>query len=273
LAIAASSNSMLVLDNMSGLKDGTSDALCRLATGGGFSTRTLYTTEDETVWEQTRSVVLNGIDGFANRQDLIDRAIVLRLPSLTGHKRVAEATLWESFERDRPKILGALLDGVVHALAHLQDTPTPDLRMADFARWAAAGVPAFGATGEQFVAAYSENRAAALKSSLEASLLAKLIIRLVGQSPKGIEGEPSTIHELLAIHTAREDEKRSRDFPSNAQVMSKRLTHLAPALREVGIHVVTTHKGTGKTKKRWLQLTPLGTDGTQGTDPEVASAS
>jgi hypothetical protein len=42
LAIAASGNWTPALDNLSGIKPWLSDALCRLATGGGFATRELY---------------------------------------------------------------------------------------------------------------------------------------------------------------------------------------------------------------------------------------
>ncbi|MEE4602688.1 MAG: hypothetical protein V2J65_15515, partial [Desulfobacteraceae bacterium] len=47
LAIAAQRTWTLPYDNLSKITDGMSDAFCRLATGGGFRTRTLYTNEDE----------------------------------------------------------------------------------------------------------------------------------------------------------------------------------------------------------------------------------
>ena len=43
LAIAAGNAWVLAFDNLSGIRDQLSDALCRLATGGGFATRMLYT--------------------------------------------------------------------------------------------------------------------------------------------------------------------------------------------------------------------------------------
>jgi hypothetical protein len=45
--IAARNSHVLAYDNASGLPDWLSDAFCRLATGGGFSTRELYTDQDE----------------------------------------------------------------------------------------------------------------------------------------------------------------------------------------------------------------------------------
>jgi hypothetical protein len=39
-----------------------SDALCRVATGGGYATRALYTDQDEVLIDRTRASLLNGIE-------------------------------------------------------------------------------------------------------------------------------------------------------------------------------------------------------------------
>jgi hypothetical protein len=48
LVIAANNSWVVALDNLSGLAPWLSDALCRLSTGGGFGTRTLYENDEET---------------------------------------------------------------------------------------------------------------------------------------------------------------------------------------------------------------------------------
>ncbi len=77
LVIAANNSWVMALDNLSGLPHWLSDALCRLSTGGGFSTRTLYENDEETLFDATRPVILNGITDVATRADLLDRAIIL----------------------------------------------------------------------------------------------------------------------------------------------------------------------------------------------------
>ena len=47
LYIAADNAHVVALDNISTLPPWLSDALCRLSTGGGFSTRTLYENREE----------------------------------------------------------------------------------------------------------------------------------------------------------------------------------------------------------------------------------
>jgi hypothetical protein len=49
--IAASNGWVISLDNLSHLPIWLSDALCRLATGGGFSTRELYTDSEEVLFD------------------------------------------------------------------------------------------------------------------------------------------------------------------------------------------------------------------------------
>ncbi len=121
LLIAARNRWLIALDNLSGLSPWLSDALCRLATGGGFSTRELYTDVDEVLIEVQRPCILNGIDDICTRQDLMDRAIIVNLEPIPETARRPEAELWQAFERSRPHILGALLGAVVIALRRLPD--------------------------------------------------------------------------------------------------------------------------------------------------------
>ena len=79
LLIAANNSWVISYDNLSSIPHWLSDGLCRLATGGGFSTRELYTDTDEVILDVTRPVILNGIDHLAERPDLADRAIILNL--------------------------------------------------------------------------------------------------------------------------------------------------------------------------------------------------
>ena len=122
LLIAAASSWVIAYDNLSGIPQWLSDSLCRLATGGGMSTRELYTDSEEVFFDAMRPVILNGIDHIAERADLADRALVLHLPSIGARERVDEGSLYAGFERDLPQIFGALLTGVSGALSRLPQT-------------------------------------------------------------------------------------------------------------------------------------------------------
>ena len=116
-----------------------SDALCRLASGGSFAVRRLYTDDEEVLFKAARPTLLNGIEDVIGRADLADRAIFLTLEPIGEEQRRSETELWREFELARPRILGALLDAVAHGLRAVGSVQLARLpRMADFALWATA---------------------------------------------------------------------------------------------------------------------------------------
>jgi hypothetical protein len=159
LFIAASNGYVLAFDNLSGLPPWLSDTLCRLTSGGAFSTRRLFTDQDEILFTAARPVILNGIEDVITRPDLADRAILLTLAPIAKRQRRPEHALWWEFELARPHILGALLDAAAQGLHMLPRVRLKRLsRMADFALWATACESAFRPAGT-LETAYSNNRA------------------------------------------------------------------------------------------------------------------
>jgi hypothetical protein len=69
--IGATRGWVVAYDNISTLPDWLSDALCRLATGGGFSCRSLFTDDDEVHFDAQRPIILGGIEDFIRRGDLL----------------------------------------------------------------------------------------------------------------------------------------------------------------------------------------------------------
>jgi hypothetical protein len=141
---AAARNSWLVcFDNLSRLPEDLADAACRLATGGGFGGRQLYSDHDEAIFDATRPLVFNAIpDLGTTRPDFLDRALIVEFSSITPETRRSEAQFWHELSELRPRILGALLDA---AVAGLRNLPQVKLarppRLADFALWVSACDP------------------------------------------------------------------------------------------------------------------------------------
>jgi len=164
---------------VSGLPAWISDTLCRLATGGGFAVRQLYTDQDEMLFDASRPVILNGIEDIVTRPDLADRAVFLTLEAIPEERRRPEAKLWAAFEAERPRILGVLLDAVVEGLERLPDTHLPKLpRMADFALWATACETALWPAGT-FWSAYFGNRDEAVEGVIDADPIAGTVRALM----------------------------------------------------------------------------------------------
>jgi hypothetical protein len=182
LAISAENCWCLGIDNLSSMPHWLSDALCRLSTGGGFSTRALYKDSDEKIFEGRRPVIMNGIDIGIVRGDLLDRAITLSLPPISDEDRETEAQFWGRFEAIRPAILGSLYDAVACALRRLPQIKLSKLpRMADFATWVCAAEPALGWPAGGFLDAYERNRKRSNALALEASSLTDPIMRIAEQ--------------------------------------------------------------------------------------------
>ena len=141
LMIAASNGLVVALDNLSDLSDWLADDLCRLATGGGFATRQLYTDDDEVIFNAMRPIILTGIGGVGeDRNDLPDRTLRIRKPRIGKSKRRKSADVDAVFARLHPGILGLLLDATAVALDTAGTIAFEGLpRMADFAAWAEAG--------------------------------------------------------------------------------------------------------------------------------------
>ena len=96
---AAARNSWLVcFDNLSRLPEDLADAACRLATGGGFGGRQLYSDHDEAIFDATRPLVFNAIpDLGTTRPDFLDRTLIVEFLSITPEVRRDEAQFWREF--------------------------------------------------------------------------------------------------------------------------------------------------------------------------------
>jgi len=246
LMIMANNSWVLVFDNLSYLPPWFSDCLCRLSTGGGFSTRILYTDAEEMVFEGQRPVVLNGVEELANRTDLIDRSILFDLPVIESYRQ--EREFWNQFEAEHPRLLGALLDVAVDALRNLPEIrirETP--RMADFATFATAAESALGLSEDAFMSAYSRNRQDANAVALEASPIASVVSDLADMGRW--EGTAEQLLRKLSTMTEEEVQRR-RSWPKTPRMLSGMLRRLATALRRAGIEVQFSRENTSERTRK-----------------------
>ena len=254
LAIAASGNWTPAFDNLSGIKPWLSDGLCRLATGGGFATRELYSDDREILFSSKRPVILNGIDSLATAGDLRDRSVVIELPHIPPHKRRTEREFSRDLEARRPKVLGALLDAVSAALRNRDTTELDGLpRMGDFALWVVAAEEALGWQSGAFMKAYSGNRHEADELALDNDLVA-VAVRSLMKDRNEWTGSSTRLLEELG-RQVNEDVKRSRAWPGTPQTLSNRMKRLAPTLRRAGIEYGEGRVGHQRTRLKTLRRT------------------
>ena len=235
LITAAKGAHALSFDNISGIPVWLSDAICRLATGGGAGKRKLYSDDDEILFDGRRPTFLNGIEDVVTRGDLVDRSNIFSLEVIAENKRRTEDEIDTEFADKAPKILGALLDGLVVGLNNLSSIKIADKpRMADFALWAEAGTRAYW-PADSFIKAYRKNLAASVELVLEASTVGTAVRRFM-ETRREWSG---TAQELLGLLTPLVGEHISREheWPKRPNTLSGKLKRAAPALRKIGIHV------------------------------------
>lgn len=257
LAIAAQGNHVLALDNLSTFSREMSDALCRLSTGGAFATRRLYSDDEETLFNATRPVILNGIPDLLGQPDLLDRAIHFMLPRIDESERKDLERLRAEFMAARPLIFGAILDALVGVLRHLPGVRIEKLpRMADFSRWGAALEMHLGRTQGEFLRAYADNRRATSLVALDENVLVKPIKFLLKLNHGLFEGSASSLlHALSRLpYTWIQELRRNPDWPKKPNRLSAELQRIGPYLAETGIRFTRGRDGKNSARNRFITL-------------------
>lgn len=236
--VAAGAGWLVSYENVSGLHPDMQDALCVLATGGGFASRRLYTNAEESVIAAHRPVVLNGISANATRPDLIDRLIHVALPEITARR--TEADIEAAFAADAGAIFGGLLDLYADALAMLpavEIEPTELPRLADFALLGEAMHRSRGAQAGAFLKLFGDHRAENMTRALDVSPLAQAAIGLIEAGQEIIAETAKRAFERLQDFRPQHSDM---PFPQSPKSLMDGLRRYAPALRLLGI-AVTEH--------------------------------
>ncbi len=257
LMIAARNGRVCAFDNLSYVPEWLSDALCRLATGGGLSKREHYSNDGEIIFDSKRPTILNGIVEVVKQSDIIDRSILVELLEITEAARLSEIEVWAAFDRDHASILGGLLTAISCAMKNLEATTKAEKwrpRMADFYLWVTAAEPALGWPSGTFKAAYSKNRTEATKVALDASPVWIAIKSFLADKLGVWQG---SAFDLLALLNARKAnsaipnlftaEKPDPHWPTRAEDLSRSLKRLAPNMRMEGIEVGFSRSSTTRT--------------------------
>lgn len=232
--IAAKNALLMCFDNLSGIPPKISDTLCKIATGGAFAKRRLYSNDDEHFIELSRPIIINGIDDLTERPDLADRSVVFTLQKIDEKLRRPTSKLWEDFNSQKPALFGCLLNALVFAIKD-KDIIVLDKkpRMVDFCIIACAGLQAFGYTPEETVAAFLDNRQEVAIDTVLTNPIGRIIVYFM----KNKSFWTGTVDEILGEVRAQNYDlylslNSGTRYPSQ---FSKELRRIAPALRLQGV--------------------------------------
>jgi hypothetical protein len=229
-----------IFDNVSKIPHETSDAMCRMLTGGGLGKRMLYTDNDQVLVDIMRPAIVTSIPDIAERPDLADRSVMLGCVPIARDKRKTEGDFWKDFSAARASLFGAVLDIVVEGIRNMPTASKANIfRMADFHQWGRAIEGMNGGEGT-FDKAYTANREAAVEVIISSDVVALSICKLMNEAKldetdyRRWSGTATTLrNELLRL--AGDAAKHDPEFPKNARAASTTLRRLLPTLRQVGI--------------------------------------
>ncbi len=226
---------LVAFDNLTNVSSETSDLLCRLVTGEGYSKRELYTDDDDVIYELHRAVGLNGINIGATKADLLDRSLLIGFKRLNkGY--VSNKNFWSKFLEAKPRILGSLLDVLVGTLRIIDDIPEPgELRMADFGQYGCATAEAMGLTADDFLNAYRMKIREQNNEAIAAHIIAPAIIQLMELQNEWSGTATQLFEQLEAAAAYLKIDTKSKYWPKDPNWLGKRIKEVLPNLEEVGI--------------------------------------
>lgn len=237
--ITASNCRVLAYDNISGFQKDISDALCKVATGGSYGARELYTDGEEVILKAHNPIIMNGIADFLTRGDIVDRSVVINLSPINATERQDDETFNKEFRLSHPTILAGLLDTLVKVLQTLPAIEKEKHSLPRMAAFALVGIalerinswPA-GA----FLDAYARRLAETNKTSLEANLVADRVCKMMATRTTNWVGTASALLAELGNIDFGKVEK-NHHWPQTAHKLSQELKRLRPALLVVGIEI------------------------------------
>jgi hypothetical protein len=257
LLVHASGVRVVFIDNSSDISTAEADSLCRLATGGGTSTRQLYSDDSEHTANAVRPTVITCIGTPTGRGDFLDRCVRVTAQPIAV-RRTEEAVL-TAFEADRPKMLGFVLDAMTAALRNKPDLVARAgagelklVRMADFALWVEGAAEVFGLEVGAFSAALSDEAATLQAEGALGDLLGETIARYfsAGNRERSVlEGHATEVLDVL-----RSLLSDPSDLPASNKLKGA-LRRIEPGLGDLGITVDVREpqKGT-RNRKTWYRL-------------------
>ena len=272
LARQANKLCLIHWDNIDGreITPEVSNALCRLASGQAFMRRTLYQDDADSIFKGQRAIMLNGIGRLVEREDILDRSLILTTKRIPENKRKTEATIFSKLREMKPYLLHEIFTALSKALTiyptvHLENSH----RMADFEALGYAICEALdGYSGKEWLEVYDRVVKRQVENALEESATAQIAKYLVDRSRDHYwEGTATMMREFqfrdddLYIETDEDEAlkkqiKENLSFPHNATALGIQLNRAESTLRSLGIEVEHSNSKHSiyKNGSRWITL-------------------
>lgn len=253
----------LFLDNMGTITADQQDVLCRLVTGFALDDRALWTNYDVRGASGHVIVLVNGVE-FSLKADLADRALLKTFNS-NNEERKQETVLIAEFQKDKPKIMGMLIDLVARArkIEESKVKIPKDWRLKDWGSWASRIAQAMGISAEDFNKLLERQIEDVRSDVLSGSLIAQAVLRfadnLIGKEGKKWEGSATELlkelttqeyGEIWSTNSVIEVNRVNRGsvplaWPKDPRHLGQELTQAIKSLRPAGLVLESTRTKRG----------------------------
>ena len=236
IAVNLQQHYYLPFDNVSSISNEMSDTLCRAITGSAIQQRKLHTNAEDYIFKFKRCLTLNGINNVANRSDLLDRSIMFELERVTEDKRKELQGIFDSFEADKPYMLGAIFDVLSKAMKLYPNIKLNRLtRMADFCRWGYAIAEAMGGKGDSFMKEYKANQDIQNTEAINSDVVAFLIVEFMRDRPAWTGRISDLLVEIKITADKQGINHNISSMPKAPNSLSRRIKEVRSNLENVGI--------------------------------------
>src|SRR5215217_2078336 len=239
LHIDADCSWLMCYDNLSTLTPWLSDAMCRISTGSAFTKRVLYSNRDREIFKAAQPQILNGISDVVSKGDIIDRGIMVTLPTLEEHRE--KSAVWADFFKARPKILGAMYSAAAAGLAgeaRGEEVEILGHRMADFAKWVLRAEEALGLESGAIKEALGDSGDEGASTVLEAEVISYHVYTFARGFSEDAPwvGTSTELYNTLTERATQDGSRLPWDWPANGQKLSAKLGRMEPALKKHGVY-------------------------------------
>ncbi len=245
--IGLEENHLIAYDNMTQISSRQSDNLCKIVTGISILKRKKYTDKDSIVLHFRKCLILNSIENYAIKSDLLSRSLMFEVKSRKGITNIPNNELMKNFEKAKPYILGAIFDLISKSLKIIDGVDIQKIltdleckenfRMSEFVKWGYAIAEAFDGKGEDFIKQYLENISLQTDETVDSNTLLLSIKKFMDQRKNKVwEGRPGDLlPQLKQISIAESYNVHSKTLPKTSSALTKKLNANKSILKKIGI--------------------------------------
>ncbi|MEW6042938.1 MAG: hypothetical protein AB1608_01600 [Thermoproteota archaeon] len=243
-------NYMPAFDNVSYISKEFSDVFCKAITGGGYTKRQLYSTEEEVILKFKRKFIINGISINIDSGDLNERTIQYPTKMLPKSERKTDEQIQYEFNKIKADLLGQIFIILQKAL-RIKDNIRTDIkelpRMADFAIWGEAISQVLGNQKGSFTEQYQKAISESNEILAESTPIIPYILEMIGDKAEDLVPVRSFFEGLKTFAEKNQFDIKSHTFPKAPNKLRSTINRIKPLLRENGyeINIIKSTKNNG----------------------------